>query len=40
MLVVVDYFSCYYEIEIIKDIISEKIIDVLEGMFCRYGILY
>ncbi|XP_052682769.1 uncharacterized protein K02A2.6-like [Crassostrea angulata] len=40
VLVVVDYFSRYYEIEITKDITSEKIIDALEGMFCRHGIPY
>jgi transposase InsO family protein len=36
--VVEDYFSGYYEIEITKDITSEKLIDVLEGMFCRNGL--
>ena len=33
-----DYFSRYYEIEITKDITSEKLIDALEGMFCRNGL--
>ncbi|XP_061176109.1 uncharacterized protein K02A2.6-like [Saccostrea echinata] len=38
VLVVVDYYSRYYEIEITKDITSEKIIDILEGMFCQHGL--
>ncbi|XP_062576186.1 uncharacterized protein K02A2.6-like [Saccostrea cucullata] len=38
VLVVVDYYSRYYEIEVTKDITSEKIIDSLEGMFCRHGL--
>ncbi|XP_062578034.1 uncharacterized protein K02A2.6-like [Saccostrea cucullata] len=38
VLVVVDYYSRYYEIEVTKDITSEKIIDLLEGMFCRHGL--
>ncbi|XP_033739246.1 uncharacterized protein K02A2.6-like [Pecten maximus] len=36
--VVVDYYSRYYEIEIMKDTTSTKITESLENMFCRHGI--
>jgi hypothetical protein len=35
---VIDYYSRYYEIDIIKDISSEKIVDCLETMFARNGL--
>ena len=38
VLVVIDYYSRYYEIDIIKDISSEKIVDCLETMFARNGL--
>lgn len=34
--IAIDYYSRYYEIEITKDISSEKMIDVLETMFSRH----
>ena len=33
----VDYYSRYYELEIMKDTSSERIIDALENMFSRHG---
>lgn len=38
VLVVIDYYSRYYEIYIIKDISSEKIVDCLETTFARNGL--
>lgn len=37
VLVIVDYFSRFYEIEIMKSVTSDKIIDSLEPIFARYG---
>ena len=34
----IDYYSRYYEIDIIKDISNEKIVDCLETMFARNGL--
>lgn len=34
----VDYYSRFYELEITKDISSERIIDALENMFSRHGL--
>ncbi|XP_060076193.1 uncharacterized protein K02A2.6-like [Ylistrum balloti] len=36
--VVIDYYSRYYEVDITKDISSERMIDALENMFARYGL--
>ncbi|XP_021343899.1 uncharacterized protein K02A2.6-like [Mizuhopecten yessoensis] len=36
--VVVDYYSRYYEIDIMKDTSSVKIVESLENMFCRHGL--
>ena len=36
--VVVDYYSRFYEVEIMRDTSSERIIEALENMFCRYGL--
>ncbi len=36
--VVVDYYSRFYEVEIMKDTTSERIIEALENMFSRYGL--
>ena len=38
VLVVIDYYSRYYEIEITKDTSSEKMIDSLENIFLRHGL--
>lgn len=38
VLVVVDYFSRYYEIEIMRSTTSEKIIESLEGIFMIHGL--
>ena len=38
MLVVVDYFSRYYEIEILCSTTSEKIIESLERIFMIHGL--
>ena len=38
MLVVVDYFSRYYEIEIMRSTTSEKIIESLERIFMIHGL--
>lgn len=39
LLVVVDYYSCYFEVVIVKLVILIRIIDVLEIMFFIYGIV-
>lgn len=36
--VIVDYYSRFYEIEIMKDTTSPKVIESLENMFCRHGL--
>ena len=38
ILVVVDYFSRYYEVKIMKSTISEKIIEALEQIFATHGL--
>ena len=38
ILVVIDYYSRYYEIAIMKDTTSEKIIDSLENIFLHHGL--
>jgi len=38
VLVVVDYYSRYYEVEITKDTTSKKVIDSLERMFTTHGL--
>lgn len=38
VLVVVDYYSRYYEIVVTKDISTENIIDSLEDMFSKHGL--
>ena len=38
--VVVDYYSRYFEIDILKSVKAEKIINSLEAMFTRYGVPY
>ena len=38
ILVVVDYFSRYYEYDVMKSTTSEKIIDSMEDIFCRHGL--
>ena len=38
ILVVVDYFSRYYEVKIMKSTISEKIIEALEQIFAIHGL--
>ncbi|KAF7709013.1 hypothetical protein HF521_018070, partial [Silurus meridionalis] len=38
ILVVVDYYSRYYEYEILTSTISDKIIDSLESIFSRHGL--
>ncbi len=37
ILVVVDYYSCYYEYRILKSTTADKIIDCLEEVFSRHG---
>ncbi|XP_033641983.1 uncharacterized protein K02A2.6-like [Asterias rubens] len=36
--VVVDYYSRFYEVEIMKDTTTAKIVNALENMFSRYGL--
>lgn len=38
VLVIVDYFSRYYEVEIMCLIILEKVIECLEKIFIIYGL--
>ena len=38
VLVVVDYFSRYYEVKIMKSTISEKIVDALVQIFATHGL--
>ncbi|KAK3097548.1 hypothetical protein FSP39_010680 [Pinctada imbricata] len=40
LFVVVDYYSRYYEIEIMRKTTSDKIIDALEKMFLTHGLPY
>ena len=37
LLVVVDYFSRFYEVEIMRSTTSKKVVDVLAQIFSRYG---
>lgn len=37
-MVVVDYYSRYFEVAIVKSVTSIRIIDALETMFSTYGI--
>ena len=38
LLVVVDYYSCYFEVAILKSVTSRRIIDALKTMFSTHGI--
>lgn len=38
ILVVVDYYSRYYEVDILRSTVAPKIISSLEGMFARHGL--
>ena len=38
ILVVVDYYSCYYEIDIMTSTVSFKVISSLEEIFARHGL--
>ncbi|XP_033758102.1 uncharacterized protein K02A2.6-like [Pecten maximus] len=38
ILVVVDYYSRYFEIDVTKDTSTEKVVDILENMFSRHGL--
>ena len=40
ILVVIDYYNRYYEIDIMKDTSSDRIINSLENMFSRHGLPY
>ena len=38
ILVVVDYYSCYYEIDIMRSTVASKVISSLEEIFARHGL--
>ena len=38
ILVVVDYYSCYYEIHIMRSTVASKVISSLEEIFARHGV--
>ena len=38
MLVIVDYYSRFYEVEIMQSTFTEKVIDPLVDTFCRHGL--
>ena len=38
LLVIVDYYSRFYEVEVMKSTTTEKIIDRLADTFCRHGL--
>ena len=38
ILVVVDYYSRYYEYAILQSTVTERVTDAIEGMFCRHGL--
>ena len=38
ILVVVDYYSCYYEIDIMTSTVAFKVISSLEEIFARHGL--
>ena len=38
ILVVVDYYSRYYEVDILKSTVASKVISSLEEMFARHGL--
>ena len=38
VLVVVDYYSCYFKVDILKSVTSANIIDFLERIICTHGL--
>ncbi|XP_048585320.1 uncharacterized protein K02A2.6-like [Nematostella vectensis] len=38
LLVVVDYYSRYYEVDILRSVVSSKIIESLDKIFCTHGL--
>ncbi|XP_028413782.1 uncharacterized protein K02A2.6-like [Dendronephthya gigantea] len=38
ILVIIDYYSRYYEVVIMRSTVTDKIIESLEEVFCRYGL--
>lgn len=38
LLVTVDYYSRFFEVDILKSITTEKVIECLERIFCRFGL--